>query len=649
MQTSENISKNNYITTFTLSILVTSCFNSEILPGNFHADKSSDTASESATERPDKNVPVASENNGEQIEESSTAPPLPDQLAKAQQFDTDSETGVNGTAGIILANIESPSPAQLAEYTFYYKLVRDVSYGTLSEFPNFDPSVEALSITYTPRLDFWGKDNFAYAICVISSAGSEHCLENITVNLYADNPKLQMEAMKERLIEKKNVIVQMKTNFENYSAVSGEASRETHRQDFFRLVDSLNEKLDDEILGDPTEESAVVVLYQVDDPDTQITRTASIQAADFDGDLDYDILHTSEGGITALYRNDSDNVFTDISEESGLRALVPAGSLARVPAWGDYNSDGSKDLYIPIKQGMPNILLTNNGDGTFTQNVGAGVGTSYAWGGTYSFGSNWGDYDKDGHLDLAVARWGGSFPSILFKNNGDGTFTDINAAAGITDVADSGSMPYFVDLNGDNWLDYVIARPASATSRIFINNQDSTFTDFPSPTNFGAYWGLQFFDIDDDSDMDIIGGSQIFENTSPDAATLTFSEKVNDFAPVTDAMCQTSNAPTSAKDIDLDGDLDALIGSWDGTSVGINLNNNHYAYNLITTGGEPVVYKSRCLSSTNLGLSNKPQVKYKSVLHYESYELDDLERALVVVNKEIARIETFITTMSQTR
>src|ERR1700752_183443 len=147
--------------------------------------------------------------------------------------------------------------------------------------------------------------------------------------------------------------------------------------------------------------------------------------------------------LNALYRNNRDGTFTDVTDRAG----VPGGGYGMGVAVGDYNNDGFPDIYVT--QVGRNILYRNNGDGTFTDvTEKAGV----ACGG---WSSVWFDYDNDGLLDLFVCQFAQfdndtscgldptgrhhycipkifkPSPSWLFHNNGDGTFTDVSAEAGI--------------------------------------------------------------------------------------------------------------------------------------------------------------------------------------------------------------------------
>ena len=165
-------------------------------------------------------------------------------------------------------------------------------------------------------------------------------------------------------------------------------------------------------------------------------------------------------------------------------------------AFGDYNNDGFLDLYIP--NGEQTRLYQNSGDGRFVDVV-QSAGVQGEAGGVI-----WGDYDNDGFLDLFVNPW--EFPEILYHNNGDGTFTDVTKQAGIGDEK-TGGPTAFVDYDSDGNLDlYVGNYTAEGGNVLYRNNGDGTFSDVTAQTglqNFGVTLGLCFFDFDNDNDSDL--------------------------------------------------------------------------------------------------------------------------------------------------
>ena len=229
------------------------------------------------------------------------------------------------------------------------------------------------------------------------------------------------------------------------------------------------------------------------------TNSGSIAWGDYDGDGDLDILLTGSTGavrIARIYRNDL--------QAGGTRSFVDIGAaLAGVDnscgVWGDYDGDGKLDILLSGYTGAATIcrIYRNNGGGVFSD-INAGLpGTTY-------MSVAWGDYDGDGDLDplLTGLISGTTRISRIYRNNGNGTFTDI--AAGLPGV-DHGSVAWG-DCDGDGNLDILLAGWTGSTriARIYLNNGQGTFTDsgavLPGIDTGSLAWG----DCDHDGDLDIL-------------------------------------------------------------------------------------------------------------------------------------------------
>lgn len=201
---------------------------------------------------------------------------------------------------------------------------------------------------------------------------------------------------------------------------------------------------------------------------------------DNDGDLDMMVIHfaspylgSPEDNPSVLYRNNGDGTFTDASAISGINHLD--GGHAGI--WGDYDNDGDMDLFItnnsttisqspPISTSGKNVLYRNNNDGTFTDVTdAAGLGAVAT-----SIEATWVDYDNDGHLDLHVVNGGiqKDEPDNLYRNNGDGTFTDVAETAGVLNTG-NGEGAAWGDYNNDGFMD-LYAVNYRETNRLFQNN-----------------------------------------------------------------------------------------------------------------------------------------------------------------------------------
>ena len=285
---------------------------------------------------------------------------------------------------------------------------------------------------------------------------------------------------------------------------------------------------------------------------------------------------------SALYRNNRDGTFVDVTEKAG----VPADLFGMGAVVGDYDNDGWSDLLVTAYDHSP-ILYRNNGDGTFSDVSGKAGIVTHSW----TTSGVWFDYDNDGYLDLflcsfvdyglsrhvfcgdnklgrayyCIPRVFNPTPSYLFHNNGDGTFTDVSKASGIskalgkalgvvaTDINNDGLMDLFVandtvqnflfvnrgegkfeeiglmaevaysedgrprsgmgvdsaDFNGDGWADLFVANVDQEKFSIYQNNRDETFRDQAMITGIGqatlllSGWGLKFFDFDNDGQTDL--------------------------------------------------------------------------------------------------------------------------------------------------
>ena len=148
-------------------------------------------------------------------------------------------------------------------------------------------------------------------------------------------------------------------------------------------------------------------------------------------------------------RNNGDGTFTDVTKEAGLDMWGPAFTAS----WVDYDGDGYLDLFVVNNLGglfnrkTPNRLFHNNGDGTFTD-VTAEAGLKTFW---PTIGAVWGDFTNNGLPDLFISNAG---RPQLFRNNGDGTFIDVSREAGI-DLPAITSVCVCCDIDDDGWLDIV--------------------------------------------------------------------------------------------------------------------------------------------------------------------------------------------------
>ncbi|MCC6675674.1 MAG: CRTAC1 family protein [Phycisphaerales bacterium] len=217
---------------------------------------------------------------------------------------------------------------------------------------------------------------------------------------------------------------------------------------------------------------------------------AGLAVGDFNRDGRQDIFYLS-GGATAdcLFINSGGGTFTDQAGPYNVAASHVGGGAAV----GDYNKDGWPDIYVTSygprgagPQMLQNKLYRNNGDGTFTD-VAAAAGVRGSPNGPDAWGATFGDYDLDGDLDIATGSWSDPLAGPrLFRNNGNGTFTDVTGAPVLAKAAAQifGFSPRFLDMDGDTYPELIVASDFY-TSVYFRNNGNGTFTDITTSTGTG--------------------------------------------------------------------------------------------------------------------------------------------------------------------
>ena len=335
---------------------------------------------------------------------------------------------------------------------------------------------------------------------------------------------------------------------------------------------------------------------------------------DYDSDGDPDLYfvngarlpgyHTTNTPINRLYQNNGDGTFTDVTEKAGVGDF----GYGHGCAVGDYNNDGNPDLYVT--NFGPNVLYRNNGDRTFTSVTAEAKVGDPKWSSSCAFA----DYDRDGDLDLYVVNyiefdleenpWCGpkekgiraycepnnfsGLPDTLYRNNGDGTFTDVTRETGIynptgkglgvvwgdydndgfpdiyiandstenffywnkgdgtfeevgfmlgvamseTGAEENGMGTAFGDLDNDGWLDLIVTNYQDQANTLYLNDKNGFFTDVSTVSKTGAVsfpylgWAAEFIDYDNDGWQDLfVANGHVHDNLEEIGQAGTYGQR----------------------------------------------------------------------------------------------------------------------------
>lgn len=251
--------------------------------------------------------------------------------------------------------------------------------------------------------------------------------------------------------------------------------------------------------------------------------TKSVTWIDYDNDGDNDFFVTSAIVGNKLMENTGNMTFIDVTSISGI---TPTNLTTYGASWGDFDNDGFLDLFISNRTDtVSNLLYKNNGNGTFTDvSLQAGIDTNPL----LSFCSAFLDINNDGYQDIYVINDKTDGENKLYKNNSDGTFTDISEDSG-TNISIDAMSATVGDYNSDGFFDiYVTNNPSG--NYLLRNNGDETFTNIAEDTGteFNSFgWGAAFFDADNDMDLDLYVSGQ-FDGSIPQLLSAAFYENNND-------------------------------------------------------------------------------------------------------------------------
>lgn len=320
-----------------------------------------------------------------------------------------------------------------------------------------------------------------------------------------------------------------------------------------------------------------------------------------DGLLD---LYVTNWGPNALYRNNGDGTFTDVTQEAG----VGDPGYSTSAAFLDYDQDGDLDLFVvnyvvyrieddvycgakagPIGEkaycipsvyvGEPDRLYRNNGDGTFTDvTQEAGIHDE-----SRGLGIALCDFDEDGDVDIYVTN--DLDPNNLWRNNGDGTFTDVGLEAGIAYAyggkAQAGMGTDWGDFDGDGDFDLIVCNFSQDYNTLYENLGGGLFEDATETYGLGRplypylTFGVDFFDADLDGDLDLFfANGHVTDDISYFVGSVAFAQRNLLFANEGERFVDVSDRAgpglqevkvsrgAAFGDFDNDGDVDILIANW---------------------------------------------------------------------------------------
>jgi hypothetical protein len=337
-----------------------------------------------------------------------------------------------------------------------------------------------------------------------------------------------------------------------------------------------------------------------------------VAVGDYDNDGFVDVLVTNYGD-NVLYHNEGNGRFKDVTAKAGV--AMPRHPLKASAAFLDYDNDGWLDLFVThyfqwtfaenaddwcgrqqgghriycdpdVFKPLPNALLRNNGDGTFTdvsekaglnRYPGKGMGMAVA------------DYNGDGRMDVFVTN--DKVPHFLYRNDPDGTFSDVAFDAGVA-VNESGAMVSgmgcdFKDFDNDGWPDVFLTNLVRDTFTLFVNQGKGFFLDrtFPSGVGLAATahsgWSIKFLDIDNNGWKDIFSaGSHVVDNVELYSPAARYEEpsflyrntgdgRIEDLSERVGPDLQVKGAwrGVAVADLDNDGTLEVAVNRLNGTAA----------------------------------------------------------------------------------
>jgi hypothetical protein len=292
-------------------------------------------------------------------------------------------------------------------------------------------------------------------------------------------------------------------------------------------------------------------------PTNQPSDSRSVNIIDLNGDGWDDIFITNgqqPGTVNMLYTNNGNGTFTAVTGDPIVSNAAPFDGAT----FGDVDNDGDADAFAVTWYGQLNYFYRNNGNGTFNHEPQNVTGTI----GTYSETAAWGDYNNDGSIDLYITNSDGNKKNMLYQNDGTGNFTAITTGQPVTDVKNSRGTTW-IDFDNDGDQDLFVANEGNQTNDFYLNDGTGNFSKMngvppvnDNKSSMSASWG----DIDNDGDFDLFiansqyfaaQNNQLFINNGNGSFTAVTTGDL-----VTDGGCSYGSG---FADYDNDGDVDLFI------------------------------------------------------------------------------------------
>ena len=289
---------------------------------------------------------------------------------------------------------------------------------------------------------------------------------------------------------------------------------------------------------------------------------------DYDNDGDMDLYVTNWGqslgpmiALNRLYRNNGNGSFSDVAVSMGVADVRNSNSAV----WGDYDNDGDLDLYV-VNFDVQDQLYRNDG-ARFSRVTGAAAINVISQGSETA--AAWGDYDGDGDLDLYLCKY--YFQNSLYRNNGNGTFSELASSAGVDDVRDSYDASW-CDYDGDGDLDlYVVNQEQN--NALYQNDGDGSFTEVAcdlSVDNTDIGRNARWIDFDNDGFFDLflanMGANALYRNNGNNQ----FQNIASGDIKITSGSWHSWESAWG--DFDADGLIDLVVASGRSGGVGYRAN-----------------------------------------------------------------------------